>query len=45
MPAIFLSSAAPISAGTRFQIRIANTAIIASATQPAASKPKAVGST
>src|SRR4051794_8358164 len=44
MPAIFLSSAAPISAGTRFQIRIANTTTIASAIHCGAPSPKAVGS-
>ena len=34
MPAIFLSSAVPISDGTRFQMRMAKTTSIASATQP-----------
>jgi hypothetical protein len=43
MPAIFLSSARPIAAGTFFQSMIAITTSIASATQAVALRPSAVG--
>src|SRR5688500_384495 len=44
MVAIFLSSAAPIAAGTFFQMRMRMTTTIASATHWLASIPRAVGS-
>src|SRR3546814_420846 len=44
MPAIFLSSALPIAAGTFFHSIMASTAIIASDTQAVASRPSAMGS-